>query len=178
MYFHTCHVGQGTAHERAADTAYHKGRLGHAQRASQFSGVRTVGNNSHGSRHEAIGKSLERPGRHELVLILAETAEKIGKTEQHRRPDGHLFLSPHIRQLPPHRTHDRSHEEATGENKTGPKGNFHFRHPHFLQVERQERNNHGVAGGNQKHTGYEGDDIFIQTQGIPLLSETTFDHSM
>lgn len=46
-----------------------------------------------------------------------------------------------------------------------------IRHPQFPQVQGKKRNHHGVAGGNQEHTGYQGDDVFIVAQKQPSFHE-------
>lgn len=160
-------MGQGTAHEGPQDASHHQGGLGHAQGAAQFIGVGAVGNNGHGGGYKSIGKALEGPGCHKVILILAESAEKIGKSQKHRRPNGHFFLSAQIGQFSPDRTHDAGHQEAAGKHKSRPKGDFMIRHPQFPQVQGKKRNHHGVAGGNQEHTGYQGDDVFIVAQKQP-----------
>ena len=106
-----------------------------------------------------------------MILILAESAEKIGKSQKHRRPNGHFFLSAQISQFSPDGTHDTGHQKAAGKHKSRPKGDFMIRHPQFPQVQGKKRNHHGVAGGNQAQTGYQGDDGYIVALKQPSFQE-------
>ena len=149
---HAEHFRHETAHNRPHDAADDERRLRKSERRAQIVFRDALRQNGERGRDESVRESLKRTRAEKLPFILDEAAKEIGNADENPRTHDHFLFSARIGEFPPHRAHDAGDEKAHGKNHAVPKFHIISRDAELNQVQRQKRNQHGVSGGNEKHT--------------------------